>query len=87
MSPTASFHRVCETLRCSIYDHKNEQLLNFYIIKPQIPISKAPNRFQEFYKVKFFKVIKHLESLQKSRRLFRTQANIYVNVLNDLLFS
>ena len=66
MSPTASFHRVCETLRCSIYDHKNEQLLNFYIIQPQIPISKAPNRFQESYKVKFFKVIKHLKSLQKT---------------------
>ena len=53
-------------LRCSIYNPKKEQLLNFYIIKPQIPISKAPNRFQESYKVKFFKVIKHLKILQKA---------------------
>ena len=51
MSPTASFQRVLEALRCSIYDHKNEQLLNFYNITPQIPTCKAPNRFQESYNV------------------------------------
>ena len=72
MSPTASFNRVCEMLRCSIYNPKKEQLLNFYIIKPQIPISKAPNRFQESYKVKFFKVIKHLKSLQKADAYLET---------------
>ena len=31
---------------CSIYDHKNEQLLNFHIITPEISTCKAPNRFQ-----------------------------------------
>ena len=65
MSPTASFQRVRETLRCSIYDHKNEQLLNFHIITHQIPTCKGPNRFQESYNVKYFKVIKRLKSLQK----------------------
>ena len=53
MSPTASFQRVWVTLRCSIYDHKNEQLLHFHIITPHIPIWKAPNRFQESYNVKY----------------------------------
>ena len=66
MSPTASFQCVWETLRCSIYDHKNGQLLNFYIITPRIPTCKAPNRFQESYNVKYFKVIKRLKSLQKT---------------------
>ena len=47
-------------LRCSIYDHKNEQLL------PQIPTFKAPNRFQGSYNVKYFKVVKRLKSLQKA---------------------
>ena len=42
MSPTASFQRVYETLRCYISDHKNEQLPNFHIITPQIPKCKAP---------------------------------------------
>ena len=64
-------------LRCSIYDHKNEKLLNFHIITPQIPSCKAPNRFQESYNVKYFKLIKRLKSLQKSRGVFRTQVNIY----------
>ena len=61
MTPTTSFQRVWETFRCSIYDHKNEQLLNFHIITPQIPACKAPNRFQEFYNIKYFKAIKRLE--------------------------
>ena len=65
MSPTASFQRVWETLRCSIYDCKNEQLLNFHIITPQIPTCKASNRFQEFHNVKYFKLIKLLKSLLK----------------------
>ena len=63
---TASFQRVWETLRCSIYDHKNEQLLNFHIITPQIPTGKASNRFQESYTVRYFKVINRLKSLQKA---------------------
>ena len=54
--------RVWETL---IYDHKNEQLLTFHIITPQILTCKARNRFQEPYNVKYFKVIKRLKSLQK----------------------
>ena len=70
MSRTASFERVLETLRCSIYDHKNEQLLNFHIITTQIPTCKAPNRFQESYDVKYFKVIKRLKSLQKAEAYF-----------------
>ena len=45
MSPSASFQRVWETLRCSIYDYKNEQLPNFHIITPQIPTCKAPKLF------------------------------------------
>ena len=66
MSPTASFQRVWETLRCSIYDHKNEQLLNFHITTPEISTCKAPNRFQESYNIKYFKAIKRLKSLQKA---------------------
>ena len=66
MSATASFQRVWVNLRCSIYDHKNEQLLNFYIIAPQISTCKAPNRYQEPSNVKYFKVIKRLKSLQKA---------------------
>ena len=65
MRRTASFQRVWKTLRCLIYDHKNEQLLNFHIITPQIPTCKVPNRFQESYNIKYFKVIKGLKSLQK----------------------
>ena len=53
MSPTASFQRVWVTLRYSIYDHENEQLINFHIITPDIPTCKAPNRFQESYNVKY----------------------------------
>ena len=66
MIPTASFQRVWETLRCSIYDCKNEQLLNSHIITPQIPTCEAPNRFLESYNIKYFKVIKLLRSLQKA---------------------
>ena len=66
MHPTASFQRVWETLRCIIYNHKNEQLLNFHIITPQIPTCQAPNRFQESYNVKYFKAIKRLKSPQKT---------------------
>ena len=65
MSRTASFQRVWENLRCSIYDYKNEQLLNFHVITPQIPTCKAPNRFKEFHNVKYFKLIKLLKSLLK----------------------
>ena len=66
LSLTASFHRVWEALRWSICDRKNEQLLNFHIITPQIPTCKSPNRFQESYNVKYFKVIKRLKSRQKA---------------------
>ena len=76
MSWTASFQRVWETLRCSIYDHKNEQLLIFHIITPQIitpqiitpQIStwKAPSRFPKSCNVKYFKVIKPVKSFQKA---------------------
>ena len=45
MSPTASFQRVWETWRCSIYDHKNEQLPNVHIIKHQILTWKARKLF------------------------------------------
>ena len=64
MSPT--LQHVLETLRCSIYNHKNEQVLNFHIIAPQIPTCKAPNKFQESFDVNYFKVIKRLKSLQKA---------------------
>ena len=77
---TASLERVWETLRCSIYDHMNGQILNFHIITPQIPTCKAPNRFQKSSKVKYFKVIKRLKSqkrISKSRGVFRTQVGIY----------
>ena len=66
MSPTASFQRVWETLKCSIYDHKNEQPLKFLIITPQIPTCRVPNRYQESYNVKYFKVIKRLKSPRKA---------------------
>ena len=66
MSPTASFQRVWVNQRCSIYDHKNEQLLNFHIITPQIPTCKTPNRYQESSNVKYLIVIKHLRSAEKA---------------------
>ena len=69
MSPTELFQRVWETLRCSVYDHENKQLLNFHIIAPQISTCKAPNRFEESSNVKYFKVTKCLKSLQKQRRI------------------
>ena len=53
MSATASFQPVWVALRCSSYDHKNEQLLNFHIITPHILTWKAPSRFQESYNVKY----------------------------------
>ena len=73
MSPTASFQRVWETLRYLIYDHKNEQLLNFYIITLRIQTCKAPTRFQVSYNEKCFKVIKLLKESLKSKSVFRTQ--------------
>ena len=57
MCAKASFQRVWESFRCSLYGHKNYQLLNFHIITP---------RFQDSYSVKCFKVIKHLKSIQKA---------------------
>ena len=66
MSPTASFQRVWVNQRCSIYDHKNEQLLNFHIITPQIPTCKTPNRYQESSNVKYLIVIKRLKSVEKA---------------------
>ena len=66
MCAKASFQRVWESFRCSLYGHKNYQLLNVHIITPQIPTFKVPNRFQESYSVKCFKVIKHLKSIQKA---------------------
>ena len=77
MSPTASFQCVWETLRCSIYDHKNKQLLNFHIITPQILTCKAPNRFQESLQCKVFYSNKTFEESSKNRGVFRTQASIY----------
>ena len=58
------FSKCLGNLRCSINDHKNEQLLNFHIITPQIRTCKAPNRFQGSYNVKYFKAMKRLKSLQ-----------------------
>ena len=55
----------------SIDDRKNEQLLNFDIITPQIPTCKAPNRFRESYNVKYFKVIKLLKRLHKVETYFQ----------------
>ena len=52
-------------------DRKNEQLLNFDIITPQIPTCKAPNRFRESYNVKYFKVIKLLKRLHKAETYFQ----------------
>ena len=60
MCSTASFQRVWENLRCSIYDHRNEQLLNFHIITPKIPTCNAPNIFQKSYNVNYLKVIQRL---------------------------
>ena len=39
------FQSVWETLRCSIYDSKNQQLPNFHIVTHQIPICKTPKPF------------------------------------------
>ena len=91
MSPTASFERVWETLRCLTYDSKKEQLLNFHIITPQIPNCKAWNRFQVSYNVKYFELIKHLKESPRSRSIFRTHVSIYdrafsANILNVFLF-
>ena len=74
MSPTGSFQGVWKTLGCSIYNHRNEQTLDVHTITPQILTCKAPNRFQESYNVKYFKVIKRLK---KSRSVFRSQSSIY----------
>ena len=78
-------------LRCSIYDHKkNEQLLNFHTIKPQNPTYKAPNRFQESYNVKYFKVIKRLKSLQKAESYLEPKRASMMGLFyehNNLLFS
>ena len=78
MSLIASFQRVWETLRCSICDRKNEQLLKFHIITPQIPTCKAPNRFQESYNVRHFKVIKRLKSLQKAEAYLKPRRVYYL---------
>ena len=78
-------------LRCSIYDHKkNEQLLNFHTIKPQNPTCKAPNRFQESYNVKYFKVIKRLKTPQKAESYLEPKRTSMMELFyehNDLLFS
>ena len=42
MSPTESFQRVWETLRCYIYDHKNEHYQTSILFTRQIPTCKAP---------------------------------------------
>ena len=34
-----------ETMRCSIYDSKNAQLLDFHIVTPQLPPQKVPEVF------------------------------------------
>ena len=34
------YHRFWETMRCSIYDFKNAQLLGFHIVTPQLPPRK-----------------------------------------------
>ena len=96
MTPTTSFQRVWETFRCSIYDHKNEQLPNFHIITPQIRTCKATNRFQESFNIKYFKVIKRLKSLQKAEAYLEPKRasamelfylTVLLNILNGLLFS
>ena len=74
-----SFQRVWGTLRCSIYNHKNEQLLNFHIT-PQIPTCKASNRFQESHNVKYFKVIKHLKNPQKGETYLERKRESMMNL-------
>ena len=58
----------------SIDDRKNEQLLNFDIITPQIPTCKAPNRFRKSYNVKYFKVTKCLKRLQKTETYLESKS-------------
>ena len=36
------FQRFWETMRCSIYDFKHAQLLDFHIVTPQFPPRKVP---------------------------------------------
>ena len=88
--PTASFERVWETLRCSIYDHKNEQPLHFYIITLQISSCKAPNRVPGSDNEKYFKVMKRLKSLQKAEAYLEpkqaSMMELFVNILNGRLF-
>ena len=85
--PTASFQHVWETLRCSISDHKNEQILNFHIITHQILTCKTPQG-SKFYNVKYFKEMKRLKSLEKPEAYLEPKrASMMENILNDLLFS
>ena len=90
-SRTASFQRIWEVLRCSIYDHRNEKLLRLHIIIPHILTCKARNRFQGSFNVKYFKVKERLESLLKVEAYLEPKpASIkssFVNLLNGLLFS
>ena len=73
-----------------VHDHKNEQLLNFYIITPQISCCKAPNRVPGSDNVKYFKIMKRLKSLQKAGAYLEPkQASVmelFLNILNDLIF-
>ena len=65
-------------LEMSNYDHKNKQLLNFHIITPQVLNCKVPSRFRDSYNVGYFKVIKHLKSLQKAEVYLEVQQTFMI---------
>ena len=45
------FQRFWETMRCSIHDFWNVQLLDFHIVTPQIPSRKAPEVFLVWFPI------------------------------------
>ena len=47
MNIAVPFQRFSKTMRCSIYEFKNAQLLHFHILTQQIPIWKVPEPFLE----------------------------------------
>ena len=53
MSPTASFQRVWETLRYSVYDHKNEQLRNV-LLHPKFLLARPDLQDPKFRLARLF---------------------------------
>ena len=64
MSPTASYQSVWQTLRRSIYDHKNEQPPNFHIITPQIPTCKTPKLFLVWRSIQCYRASKKVANVK-----------------------